>query len=247
MNRINNVKLGDKLRVVDAVGSYGYSNGDIVTVESLIPGYPGGVRVQESLCPLIWSEVEPVKTLKEMENTVVECETQAEYNELMQIYEDAGWTWISGDKPTNKDNWASSETCIKARNNFQYTQRQYYISNGYSVISLEKFKNIQGLGAGWKSIKFDEYKPVLIDNWLVKSNRKGIMSYLRDIPNRIKRVLDKNTKAMYQLEWIDEELDLSSKGKNVVWDILQDLDIVKDELGKRAVKRVAEINKENKK
>lgn len=33
--------------------------------------------------------------LKSLENTVVHTPTEAEYDELMKIYEDAGWKWVS--------------------------------------------------------------------------------------------------------------------------------------------------------
>ena len=35
-------------------------------------------------------------TLKELPYTAVHVPTQAEYDELMQIYEDAGWVWSNG-------------------------------------------------------------------------------------------------------------------------------------------------------
>jgi len=33
--------------------------------------------------------------MKELKNTVVNVKTQAEYDELMEMYEEAGWKWLT--------------------------------------------------------------------------------------------------------------------------------------------------------
>jgi hypothetical protein len=74
------------------------------------------------------------------------------------------------------------------------------------------------------------------------TNKKGFMDMLKDIPSRLKRALNKNLKAMYQLDWIDEDLEVTEAGEEVLIDFI--LDKFEDELGEIAIKKVKEIEKE---
>jgi len=84
--------------------------------------------------------------LKELPNTVVNTKTQEEYDELMRIYEEAGWEWIGGGKPTKYNDWNvyREETCIPVKNNIIYANLPYF--KGCAIISLSEFKQIQGPG-----------------------------------------------------------------------------------------------------
>lgn len=86
-------------------------------------------------------------TLKELPNTVVHVPTQAEYDELMQIYEDAGWKWCSGRKPKVAKRWDAEEeeTCVEVKNSFGYAIKTFYENQGWKIITLQQFKELQGL------------------------------------------------------------------------------------------------------
>lgn len=80
---------------------------------------------------------------------------------------------------------------------------------------------------------------------IAPQGRKGIMSVLQSIPKRLKRLLDKETEAMYQLGWVDGELDLTEDGLEELQELLFDLH--QKELGTRAIKEVADRKKAEKK
>ena len=84
-------------------------------------------------------------TLKELPNTVVHLLTQEEYDELMQIYEDAGWRWINGYKPTGFNGWClhKENTCIRAYDKFAKCDIGYYKRKGVDIITLDEFKKKQ--------------------------------------------------------------------------------------------------------
>lgn len=68
-----------------------------------------------------------------------------------------------------------------------------------------------------------------------------LMEGLRSIPAKIKRILNPNYKAFYQLGWVDEELDLTGEGQVELLNML--LDKHEDELGALAKKEVARRKK----
>lgn len=77
--------------------------------------------------------------LKSLENTVVHTPTKAEYDELMKIYEDAGWKWMDESNPTDIV-FNGSWTNILAHDRFLRTS-----SSRYEVINLNEFKKIQNI------------------------------------------------------------------------------------------------------
>ena len=85
--------------------------------------------------------------LKEIPDTVVNVKTQKEYDELMKIYEKAGWRWEDGSKPTKVVVWKvnKNRTCIEAKNQFACGEIEMYQRLGYDVISFSTFKKIQGI------------------------------------------------------------------------------------------------------
>lgn len=73
------------------------------------------------------------------------------------------------------------------------------------------------------------------------------MSRLHSIPTTLKRFLNANFKAFYQLHWVDEELNLTEAGEQNLMNLL--FEKFETELGTKAkaeVKRVEEEEKENK-
>ena len=88
--------------------------------------------------------------LKEILNTVINVKTQKECDELMRIYEEAGWKWSFGKKPTNTNFWnvCKNKTCIKARNGFKFLRYVIAEELGYKIITLTKFKKLQEIKRG---------------------------------------------------------------------------------------------------
>lgn len=205
--------------------------------------------------------------LKELPNTAVYLKTQEEYDELMKIYEEAGWKWCDGDKPTSKNYFEEySKFCVRAQDAFEYSSKSYYESICCKFISLDEFKQIQGLFpienqyrdlfneiclgedrvfGKLHSVNQELYKNVqAMLNDLYKYPKKGLMSYLQDIPKNIKKLLDKSTRALYQLGWVDSKLELTAKGEEELTELL--FEKFKVELGEKAIKEVAKIKKEEK-
>lgn len=87
--------------------------------------------------------------LKELPNTVVHCKTKEEYDRLMHIYEDAGWRWNGGKRPSEitfdsfnyylcKDNFTRSSSAIF----FEIPRQARVLSR---VLSLSDFLREQGI------------------------------------------------------------------------------------------------------
>jgi hypothetical protein len=74
--------------------------------------------------------------------------------------------------------------------------------------------------------------------------KKGLMAQLQAIPNRIKRLLDKGQRALYQLGWIDEELELTEEGQEKLLDYLYDQH--NTAFGELAIKEVKKLEAEKK-
>lgn len=301
-------KVGDRVKTKvshhNAPSKYNHTDGVITGIDK-DSSPPCKVSFEKDYWFYTEDELELVTTttLKELPNTVVHVETQEEYDELMRIYEDAGWKWCTGDKPgTFLSRGTSLDKREKALNGeglvltafrdggfFWRTMGDWEVIGNPGVlsnpkiISLKEFKEIQGLVQ--KPDNYDEllttctsttsygyltegaledaitdayryaYTPSPIyPQWYsleyfgsekVTTKKKGIMSYLKDIPNRIKKLLSKDLAAMYKLGWIDEELNLTSAGKDQLNIILQDEYEVK--LGAVAQKQVTKLEKECKK
>lgn len=84
---------------------------------------------------------------------------------------------------------------------------------------------------------------------ITNSPQKGFietcMETLREIPNKIKRFLNAQYKAFYQLGWVDEDLDLTEEGQSELLAFL--LDKFEKDFGEVARERIEEIEKEQKK
>lgn len=71
--------------------------------------------------------------------------------------------------------------------------------------------------------------------------KKGFMQQITD---RAKATFDKETQAFIKLGWLDRDLELTSTGREALFDYLFDLH--KEELGKLAIKRVKEEESKDK-
>lgn len=78
--------------------------------------------------------------------------------------------------------------------------------------------------------------------------KEGIMSKLSNVPKQLKRFLNANYKAFYQLDWVDEDLQLSEDGESALVEFL--FSHFEKEFGSHAqaeVKRIEDEEKKNKK
>lgn len=85
--------------------------------------------------------------MKELEDIVVNLRTQAEYDEYMQMCEDAGWTWLDRYKPTQFNGWRyyREKTCILVRKRLIPSSFEYCWLNGYKIITLKELKELNGV------------------------------------------------------------------------------------------------------
>jgi hypothetical protein len=83
-----------------------------------------------------------MKKLKELPKTVVNCRTQEEYNELMDIYTQAGWKWSWGDIQKDVHGWKyyEEETCIDVEDGFTFGPAAWHREEGYTILSFPEFK-----------------------------------------------------------------------------------------------------------
>jgi len=73
----------------------------------------------------------------------VNTKTQEEYDTLVQAYEDIGWRWPSEIKPTNLGayHWYEEETCVRFEDDFGYADKDWYESEGYTILTLKQALN----------------------------------------------------------------------------------------------------------
>lgn len=74
--------------------------------------------------------------LSPLPNTVVHLKTQAEYDEYMQMCEDAGWVVFT------INYWTSykDKTCVLVDSDLLYSDRDWYKSGGYTILTLPELK-----------------------------------------------------------------------------------------------------------
>ncbi len=87
-------------------------------------------------------EEKPILKLTPLEKTAVHSQTQEECDELMRVYEIGGWKWADGGLPTKNSSWIE-EICFDAKENFTYSDKDFYLKSNYKVISTQEFYNIQ--------------------------------------------------------------------------------------------------------
>lgn len=194
MQRPSNLKVGDKFRVVANNNSHGFKIGEVVSFKEDQGGKELVFENETDFWWVFFDDLEPLnKTiLKEMPDTVVHCKTKEEYDELMQIYEDAGWEYGYGkisdcsfEEQKNHDGTA----LVTAKNRFDH---RWDVDK--KILSLQEFKEAQGLVEKVEGMfttdmsqlsAYYEFKPVWHSVSDYKSSstkkRKGIMSYLKPV------------------------------------------------------------------
>lgn len=80
--------------------------------------------------------------LRPLENTVVHLKTQAEYDEYMQMCEDAGWMWYEGVKPKSINHWNDTKenTCVRVAVCLEYARIGYYRDIDVTILTLPELK-----------------------------------------------------------------------------------------------------------
>lgn len=86
--------------------------------------------------------------LKKLAGIAVNTVTQEEYDELINILAKNNYSWIFSTDLTSYNAWTRYEkkTCVKVNSAYiNYFKKPFLISNGYKIISLDRFKELQGL------------------------------------------------------------------------------------------------------
>ena len=117
--------------------------------------------------------------MKELENTVVHLQTQKEYDEYMQMCEDAGWVWGSGTKIVDSDYWHTykKETCVEVRNKMSYSDVEYHQGKNDKIITLKELKKLNNI----KTTKFMSIKDTLKKLTLGEPNKTFYKAGLMDV------------------------------------------------------------------
>ena len=119
--------------------------------------------------------------LKKLKNTAVHCPTQKVYDTLMKIYEDAGWAWNTGKKPTEDSIWKThkEKTCVECKDYFQYSYKKYLKKECYKVITFAQFKKLQGLTKKKQEKHiFTEHTPPLSYEGIIGEPATGTLIHL---------------------------------------------------------------------
>jgi hypothetical protein len=91
----------------------------------------------------------PKLNLISIENTVVNTQTQKEYDTLMQIYDAGEWTSGTGGLATKYNFFSETqkETCIRTKSEFVYDSKEAYKKEerDIEIISTQKFYDIQNI------------------------------------------------------------------------------------------------------
>jgi virulence-associated protein VapD len=79
------------------------------------------------------------------ERIAVHCNTQEEYDELMELLEKYGFRWRSGSKPTAFDSFETygSETCVDNKEDLApslgFCYKEYFTTKNYEIIECKDF------------------------------------------------------------------------------------------------------------
>ena len=83
-----------------------------------------------------------------MVKTAINCKTKEEFIKVLEIFDKKGWRWGGGDKPLDKiyywDEY-KEETCIGYKNYFEYSPKEWYLEEGWKIISFEEFLEIENI------------------------------------------------------------------------------------------------------
>lgn len=79
-----------------------------------------------------------------MKKIAVNTKTQKEYDELMEILDKDGYSWVMGEKTTDHNFWSEhkNKTCIDVNDKdwVSYSNYQYFEEKNYKILTLKEFK-----------------------------------------------------------------------------------------------------------
>lgn len=80
--------------------------------------------------------------LRPLPNTVVHLKTQAEYDEYMQMCEDAGWRWGTSKLPKELNMWYcnNQNTCVTVSENLEFSKIGFFCDRGDTILTLPELK-----------------------------------------------------------------------------------------------------------
>ena len=82
--------------------------------------------------------------IKEIKNTVVHLQTQAEWDEYMGMCEEVGWVWSSGGLASSESHYwndNTSNTCVAIKNRLSYSPKGFYQTEDYTILTLQELKD----------------------------------------------------------------------------------------------------------
>lgn len=286
MTRPTTLKVGDAFRLT--MDASGWKSGQIVYLleddGSIAPTFVrekkylgkkmGDVAHHDGWIYILFDCLEPVTktTLTEMPGHVVHCKTREEYDILMRIYEDAGWVWCAGQKPTEYDGWDGEDCYADAKNHFLMGCIEDAELEGGTIIPLSEFKRKQGLEdrtdlwgkfvvdtePNYASILRTHELPTNIGSVIVEAFEKyapssttkkgGIMARLRQLSNFVKTNVKQPLKNYYQLGWVEidenDELIVTEEGIEAKAHAEMVLGITVDGYAKQEVERLGKADKQ---
>lgn len=258
-------KVGDKVRNKET--------GDIDTVE-LLPGMPEYDQhsygcaaegfVLESNRWKFQDEWELVEDRPQFTPPFyVDCPTPEIWERVEKKLFEMGYGW-HGDGKYHLDKWHcyGTESAISTDKNRElgYSPVSFYHNEGWGKLVPHQTFLGEAEQEGCKTTSQHDgidiftqqaaealarqFDSLMFTHAIKNSIKERLMSSLREIPAKIKRMLNVNYRAFYALEWVDEELNLTSTGKQELLSLL--LDKHEKDLGEIAIKKVREIKKKNK-
>ena len=141
---------------------------------------------------------------------IINCRTKKEWENVVKVAEDNGWTYFKKRNPNNTELWNryKEDSCIsiKGIDAGGYCYTEYYNSSdycGFMHISATEFINEYNINNNNNQIP-DE-----------KPNKQGLKTMLRKLSTMLELQLDKESKALYKAGFINGDLELTQEGKEV--------------------------------
>ena len=81
-----------------------------------------------------------------MVKTAIHTKTKEEFKRVLEIFDKKGWRWNGVNELLDKTYYwdeYKEENCIRYENYFGYSPKEWYLRNGYKIISFEEFLEIE--------------------------------------------------------------------------------------------------------
>lgn len=190
----------------------------------------------------------------------VDCPTEEIWNKVEQKMFDMGYYWAgtrcsrspSGYFKYGKEMAISDKDKDLRVNNIE---PDHFKKIGYKHISHQDFLGEDVEETATDKLTFEDMQrafeainqapsPLFYIPKINNSFKEKTMSVLNTLSARLKRTLNPNLRAFYQLGWIDGDLEVTSEGREALVDFLFDNN--EDELGKVAIKKIKDLKKKEK-